>query len=227
MNSLLKTGIICLILVLSSVRSYAQLKVYPQNKVIVGCSWCTTANENFAVHGDSYFIQSPAQSGISIKSTNWNGTFNTMGIIPQWGNSSVIGETGVSYFAIHGTNIYYQNLISLSDRKFKTNINKIASQSALQMVLKLNGYTYDFTVDAYPNTPKEMLPVLLEGGKNQIGLIAQEVKEVLPELVKTNEKTGDLSVNYIGLIPVLLESIKEQQLQIEELKKQIAELKKP
>jgi len=49
-------------------------------------------------------------------------------------------------------------------------------------------------------------------------LLAQEVKKVFPELVKENEK-GELSVNYIGLIPVLIESIKEQQKQIDELKK--------
>ncbi len=226
MNSLLKTCIICITLVLISFNSFAQLKVVAQNKVVIGCSWCTTSNETFSVLGDSYFIQDPAQSGISIKNTNLYGIFNTMGIIPQWGNASVIGETGIPYLEIHGTNIYYQSLFSISDRRFKTNINKIASQSALQMVLKLSGYTYDFTAAAYPNAKKEMLPLLLAGGKNQIGLIAQEVKEVIPELVKTNEKTGDLSVNYIGLIPILLESIKEQQAQIEDLRKQIAELKK-
>lgn len=226
MNSLLRISILFFSLLPISSDIFAQIKVVTQNKVVIGCSWCTTSNENLAVIGDSYFIQSPAQSGISIKSTNWNGIFNTMGIIPQWGNSSVLGESGIPFFEVHTTYAYVAGVQIISDKKFKTNINKIASQSALQMILKLNGYTYDFTANAYPNTTKEMLPVLLEGGKNQIGLIAQEVKDVVPELVKTNEKTGDLSVNYIGLIPVLLESIKEQQLQIEELKKQIAELKK-
>jgi hypothetical protein len=60
--------------------------------------------------------------------------------------------------------------------------------------------------------------MLVESGKNQIGIMAQEVKEVFPQLVKQDEKTQQLSVNYVALIPVLIESIKEQQKQIEELK---------
>lgn len=67
MNSLLKTSIICLTMVLTSFNTFAQLKVVTQNKVVIGCSWCTTSNENLAVIGDSYFIQSPAQSAYLLK----------------------------------------------------------------------------------------------------------------------------------------------------------------
>ena len=49
-------------------------------------------------------------------------------------------------------------------------------------------------------------------------MIAQEVREVLPHLVHEGESDDTLSVNYLGLIPYLIEEIKE-------LKKQIAELK--
>jgi hypothetical protein len=53
----------------------------------------------------------------------------------------------------------------------------------------------------------------------KIGLLAQEVQAVFPELVKTaNNSEGTLSVNYQGMIPVLLNAIKEQQAQIKELK---------
>ena len=50
----------------------------------------------------------------------------------------------------------------------------------------------------------------------QSGVIAQEVQKIFPHLVTTSAE-GSLSVNYIGLIPVLIESIKEQQHQIEKL----------
>ena len=112
-----------------------------------------------------------------------------------------------------------------SDEKLKTNIQKIVSRSALTMILKLNAYTYDFTEKNYPNAQKEMLPLLMETGKNQVGVMAQEVKEVLPQLVKQDEQTQQLSVNYVGLIPVLIESIKEQQQQITAQQKQIDELR--
>lgn len=55
----------------------------------------------------------------------------------------------------------------------------------------------------------------------QLGFIAQEVAEVLPELVQTNIHDGSLGVNYIAVIPLLVEALKEQQAQIEELKSQL------
>ena len=56
----------------------------------------------------------------------------------------------------------------------------------------------------------------------KIGLLAQEVMELFPELVKkANDKEGTLSVNYQGLIPVLLNAIKEQQIQIQKLKEKL------
>ena len=53
-----------------------------------------------------------------------------------------------------------------------------------------------------------------------VGIIAQEIKEVLPESIREND-TGYLSVRYEKIIPLLIESIKEQQLEINTLNKQI------
>ena len=58
----------------------------------------------------------------------------------------------------------------------------------------------------------------------QIGLIAQEVEPVLPEIVKTDEQTGLKTVGYLGLVPVLLEAVKEQQDIIERLEARVAAL---
>ena len=53
----------------------------------------------------------------------------------------------------------------------------------------------------------------------KIGLLAQEVQKAFPELVKqSGDDEGTLSVNYQGMIPVLINAIKEQQKQIDELK---------
>jgi len=53
-----------------------------------------------------------------------------------------------------------------------------------------------------------------------MGFIGKELQTVFPELVK-QDKNGYLSVDYISIIPVLVEAVKEQQAQIEELKKLI------
>ena len=63
-----------------------------------------------------------------------------------------------------------------------------------------------------------------ETGRATLGVVAQNVETVLPELVDENE--GVKSVNYNGLISVLIESVKEQQKQIDDLKKQIESLSK-
>jgi hypothetical protein len=54
----------------------------------------------------------------------------------------------------------------------------------------------------------------------QIGLLAQEVQKAFPELVKEDDK-GVLSVNYTGLIPVMIDAIKEQDKKINALEKQV------
>jgi hypothetical protein len=86
-----------------------------------------------------------------------------------------------------------------SDVTLKKNIEQISDAGAL--LSQLHGYRYQWKDE---NADAE----------RQLGLLAQEVQKVLPELVKEGEN-GKLGVNYSGLIPVLLEAIKEQQKQSE------------
>ena len=59
--------------------------------------------------------------------------------------------------------------------------------------------------------------------KNKLGFIAQELETVFPELVHYNEESGLKSVDYIGVIPVLVEAVKEQQAIIDSLKEKVKE----
>jgi Chaperone of endosialidase/GEVED domain len=97
-----------------------------------------------------------------------------------------------------------------SDARFKTNI--ITLPNSLNNLLQLRGTQYYFNKQAFPNKNFS--------SEIQMGLIAQEVEKIYPELVST-DKDGYKSVNYVGLMPVMIESIKEQQLQIEIQQKQI------
>jgi chromosome segregation ATPase len=56
-----------------------------------------------------------------------------------------------------------------------------------------------------------------------VGIIGQELQKLYPELVKENAK-GELSVNYSGLIPLVITAMKEQQNEIGDLKNKIAQL---
>ena len=99
-----------------------------------------------------------------------------------------------------------------SSIRLKENISPI--KNALEKVSKLNGVEYDFKDSKDYGYLK----------KHQIGLIAQEVEKVIPEVVSEQEN-GNLGVSYQHLTGVLVEAIKEQESQIESLKKEIEELK--
>ena len=96
---------------------------------------------------------------------------------------------------------------SPSDKRLKENIKPI--QSALDKVCKLQGVKFDW---------KENDSILEI--KKDIGFIAQDVQKVLPELVRVKDD-GMLSLRHQGIVPVLLEAIKELKQEVEELKKQI------
>lgn len=89
-----------------------------------------------------------------------------------------------------------------SDARLKSNI--ISLGSTLSKLLLIDGKSY--TMKANESIGK-------------IGLLAQEVQKAFPELVRAaGDEEGTLSVNYQGMIPVLINAIKEQQKQIDELK---------
>jgi hypothetical protein len=98
-----------------------------------------------------------------------------------------------------------QDFNSTSDNRVKENIKTV--ENSLEIVKSLRGVSFDWK----------------ETGKSSYGVIAQELQEVLPELVKNGEVK---SVNYNGLIGVLIEGMKSQQEQINRLEQKIQELTK-
>ena len=95
-----------------------------------------------------------------------------------------------------------------SDRRFKKNITSIGGN--LSKLMQVEGYSYDWKKEEFRNKHFN--------DKKQYGVIAQELEQLYPELVH-EDKEGYKSVNYIGLIPIMIEGMKEQQKLIEELRK--------
>ena len=102
-----------------------------------------------------------------------------------------------------------------SDAKYKTNISPL--NNSLSNIMKLKGVEYNWKSTQYPSKQFDEL--------KHSGFIAQELMEVLPNSV-IKDKDGDYAVDYNSVIPVLTEAIKEQQKQIENQQAQIEELKK-
>lgn len=103
-----------------------------------------------------------------------------------------------------------------SDERAKVNVVEL--ESSLDKVLSLRGVSFDWN--------PEVVPSLAEEQDRQIGLIAQEVEEIVPEVVSVEKVEGQelKSVRYENLVALLIEGMKEQQQQIEDLKQRVSEL---
>lgn len=112
------------------------------------------------------------------------------------GNKASISNTGVATFA--GDVVAYGS----SDRELKDNIKPI--ENSLEKLKQIGGYTFDWN-------DKQ---TTYEG--HDVGVIAQEIELVLPEVVTTRDN-GYKAVKYEKITPLLIEAIKEQQKQIDEL----------
>ncbi len=100
-------------------------------------------------------------------------------------------------------------LTQLSDASLKQNI--IPINSSINDIKKINAYHYYWRDE---NRDRDQ----------QIGLLAQEVQKVFPQLVKKDSE-GLLSVNYSGFTPLLIKGMQEQQAMIDGLQKQVEELR--
>jgi len=107
----------------------------------------------------------------------------------------------------NGNAVFAGTVMGMSDLRLKKDI--VPLTDALSSLSQINGYRYN-----WKNR---------NNSDDQIGLIAQEVQSLYPELVKENEE-GMLSVSYTKMVPVLLEAIKEQQEMIKELEKRLENL---
>lgn len=93
----------------------------------------------------------------------------------------------------------------------------MASSDAMEKVEQMKSYIFDYNESAFPNTPDSLKQRAMNDSKNVPGLMAQEVLSVYPEAVKQDTATGLYSVDYIRIIPLLIEAIKDQEARIDSL----------
>jgi hypothetical protein len=127
-------------------------------------------------------------------------TANTLVQRDASGNVAVAGLTASSV-TVSGAITATGNITAFSDSRLKTNVETIPD--ALALVKRLRGVSYD----------------RVDSGERQIGVIAQETQEVIPEVVVPSSESGMLSVAYGNLVAVLIEAIKQLSLEVESLKK--------
>lgn len=192
------------------------------------------AQDGYRDHGvygfyDSYKIGHIWSMGSSFRiPANGSDFGNLYGLAYKHTNNSTGGSMAGSHqmvwcqngnpTAAMGTGIWTTgNFIASSDIRLKANIEVIPE--AMEKVMKLSGYTFDRTDVKYDEHGDPETPI------RQTGVIAQEVLEVLPEAVTggptEDDPDGHYSVAYGNMVGLLIEAIKEQQKQIDDLKRRL------
>ncbi len=165
-------------------------------KVGIGIYPNLNADERIEIDGRLRIRDSTSSAGVwfnnSVNSISYlDGAFHGMKTNTETG--IFIGGNWRFWVNSAGNGYLNGNLIQTSDRRLKKDFQLLTN--SLSSIYKLNGYHFKWKEEA---RSKDL----------QTGLIAQEVQKIFSELVQTDEK-GFLSVNYIGLVPHLIEAVKE------------------
>jgi hypothetical protein len=173
-----------------------------------GSAGTVTANGNEAMR-----IDASGNVGIGGTFRNVSGTATTNpeklvvqgNVVPRTSGSGTLGTSTYKWNAVYATN----GTIQTSDKRMKTNITDL--NYGLKEILAMRPVSFNWKTT--PDTNKK------------VGLIAQEIKAIVPEVVTGDEAKESLGLNYAELVPVLINAVKEQQKEITELRKMVEELK--
>jgi hypothetical protein len=169
--------------------------------------------------GDVYFSQ--YLSSIIFDSFT-SGYYPAKRMRPTSNNVSQLGHY------MYGFNVIFSySYATPSDKRQKENVRPIVK--SLDKIKALNGVKYDLKKEIYrgnsekQNNGKSKNDAHIEKDrKDKIGFLAQDVFEVIPEVVMYDDSTDVYAIDYVKIIPVLVEAMKEQQVQIAELQAQLS-----
>lgn len=182
---------------------------------VLGCASNATSGYNYGVFGTV------------------GGTNNGAGVVGTVNGNIQVSVPGIyaGYFlgnVVSTGTVTAVSFVTGSDSRLKTNISSLTESAkengVLSKVLSLNPVQYNLKqmyTESEGDSAKVSIPLYDEKSqqfqKTHFGLIAQELQKVYPELVYEQDN-GYLSVDYVGLIPLLIQSIKEMKAEIDVLK---------
>ncbi|MBC7904910.1 MAG: tail fiber domain-containing protein [Gemmatimonadaceae bacterium] len=150
-------------------------------------------------------IMSTGNVGIGV--TNPADKLTVAGVIaPSADNLYTLGKTTARWSQVWAAD----GVIQTSDARLKTNILPLSY--GLSEVLRMEPVRYDWISNP--------------GSMGKIGLIAQDVQKIIPEVVTGDATKENLGMNYAELVPVLINAVKEQQQQIDAIQERVNALKK-
>lgn len=150
-------------------------------------------------NGTAWISQAPGASGLSIVNETASAStyYPTLSTVTT-GTISAANTSSTKLYFVPSTGTLNATVFNaLSDEKYKTNV--ITISNPLELTAQLRGVWFNW----------------VDNGATSMGLIAQEVEKVLPDLITDSE--GTKSLNYNALIGLLIEDIKELKTKIEKL----------
>jgi len=177
-------------------------------KLLASSSSTVTSNNGLTKTGTIIKLGGPLTAATDVNTAGFNLSFSGAGSV---GIGMV--PSGTYKLEVNGL-LKTSGITEVSDIRWKKNIAPI--NNSLTRLVQLRGVTYNWRADEFKDKNFETTP--------QIGLIAQEVEKVFPELVKT-DVNGYKSVEYSKVVAILIQAVKEQQVIISNQQEQIVDLK--
>ena len=161
-----------------------------------------------------FFSSYGTNADIRFQTGSWHNNPGNSLILANNGNVG-IGTTSPSFkLDINGSIRYYGAPTQSSDARFKKDIQTLTA-SKIEKLDQVRGTSYQFRTEDFKDKN------FLKG--TQMGVIAQELIKVYPELV-SKDAEGYYSVNYTGLIPVLVEAVKDLRKKNEQLQAKVGQV---
>jgi hypothetical protein len=211
-----------LVTIFFSLISFAQLKVNESGYVGINNQSPTyTLDVNGRVRFtsgdgliyDNYDLFPATDYGISL------GTYNSRFYSVAAGQADF---SSLNAYDIHANEGYFFTIYDLSDRNLKSNVTDL-SKTESGKLFNLRPVRYNITLEKKMFKDSLKAPESKMETTEHIGFIAQEVKEIFPELVGEN-KEGFLGIKYTELIPLLVQALKEQDAKIKNLEERLIKL---
>lgn len=193
-------------LVALSVESFAQLKVDNTGNVFIksGNFYASGMNATLNLGNTDHYIKSDFGYGVSIgTSGSWGASLR----LTQYSKKVGVFRDPSYTLDVDG-DIRANSTVYSSDARLKTNVNELSEK--VKLLSKLKGVSYNYLKEQPDGTKGA-------DKTTHFGFIAQDLQKVYPELVSA-DKDGILAVDYISLIPLLVDRLNDQTKEIEQLK---------
>lgn len=178
----------------------AQFKISSSGNIGIGT---TNPQYKLDVEGTARF------SGWTDLILDWGAMYGSPQLYPEKDWYLFIGKPNNRIGHFYVVDVHYTNLYKVSDSRLKHDV--VPLKSSLSQIRKVTAVRYKLNEDTKRSSLSKTEPTRKDLSKKEyLGFIAQDLRKIFPELVETNED-GYLKVDYISMIPILVEAFNEQQ----------------